>query len=396
MFDQWVEVAYRHNQTKTASRELLDRMKLLPLDELIKAASGDPTSKLAYVDGPEDKQWIDKYKGTPLFEQAVGLEKELLQIDMQENEEHAARRAEEKAEEPRTNFYDMRDALKLKQRMLDLELATTQEAASNPEAKEEQGVQLIEQAQAQETAEGKGNEPHEQAETAALQQFRQAQQQEAAAPQAEVKVGSLQREPGRVAHVMRFYTDPDYRAACEKTASSAVGTFLPETRSTGKTPADDRAQGAGAGNYTPEPSETVTGNIQVDKTAAAASTLKRYGELVTGSKAKELGEAAKGWSRSANLAKGDFAKSTATRAAERVGGMARTERGKSVATQGAHAALAGAGVAALKSSGKKKEANVLTTNAREHISKKNFALPKANGGKGAYPIENKSHAENAL
>lgn len=281
MFDQWAEVAYRHNQTKTASREIVDKLKLLPLDELIKAAAGDPTSKLAYVDGPEDKQWIDKYKGTPLFEQAIALEKELLQIDMQENSEHAARKAES---EPKTDFYDMRDALKLKQRMLDLELATTQEAAENPEASVAQEAPPTEQPPVQENA-------------------------------------------------------------VPKTAGSVVGTFIPEARSTGKTPADDRAQGAGAGNYTPEPSETVTGNIQVDKTAAAADTLKRYGQLVTGSKAKELGQTAKGWTRAARLTEGRPSHDLAARAAERVGSMAKSERLKSLGAQGATAAGAGAAAA---------------------------------------------------
>jgi len=319
MFDQWVEVAYRHNQTKTASRELINKMKLLPLDELIKAAAGDPTSKLAYVDGPEDKQWIDKYKGTPLFEQAVGLEKELLQIDMQENEEHAARRAEEKAEEPRTNFYDMRDALKLKQRMLDLELAISQEGGGGAEATPAVSVEQIAP-----PAAAVGQAPAQPTE-----------------PVTAPKVAGLNPK----AHVMRFYTDPDYRAACEKTAGSATGTFLPETRSTGKTPTDDRVQGAGAGNYTPEPSETVTGNIQVDKTAAAADTLKRYGQLVTGNKAKELGQTAKGWTRAARLTEGRPIHDLAARAAERVGSMAKSERLKSLGTQAATAAGAGAAAA---------------------------------------------------
>jgi uncharacterized protein YcfJ len=342
MFDQWVEVAYQNQQIKTASREFVDKLKLLPMDELIKAAAGDPTSKLAYVDGPEDKQWIDKYKGTPLFEQAIALEKELLQIDMQENAEHAARRAAEKEESPRTNFYDMRDALKLKQRMLDLELATTQEAATNPEAKEEQGAQLIEQAQAQEAAEGKGNEPHEQAENTAIQQFRQAQQQEAAA---EPKTAA--RVIGHREHVMRFYTDPAYRAECEKTAGSAVNSILPETRSTGRSPAGDHAQGAGAGGYTPEPSETVTGNIQVDKIASAASTLKRYGELVTGSKARKLEGTANKWGRASNLLQGkkNLIGSAVAHAAERHGAAASSERLKSLGTQAATAGGLGAAAA---------------------------------------------------
>lgn len=39
----------------------------------------------------------------------------------------------------------------------------------------------------------------------------------------------------------------------------------------------------------------------------------------------------------------------------------------------------------------------LTYKKREHMSKKEFALPsKREGGKGGYPIEDKAHARNAL
>jgi hypothetical protein len=45
-----------------------------------------------------------------------------------------------------------------------------------------------------------------------------------------------------------------------------------------------------------------------------------------------------------------------------------------------------------KSEGEEKVAKKLTTKAREHVSKKNFAEP----GKKKYPIEDKNHARNAL
>lgn len=39
----------------------------------------------------------------------------------------------------------------------------------------------------------------------------------------------------------------------------------------------------------------------------------------------------------------------------------------------------------------------LTYKQREHLDKKEFALPaKRHGGKGGYPIENEAHARNAL
>ena len=143
MFEQWLSVAYRQDQEKTASRRMVNQLKQLPMDELFKAASGDSTSKLAYVDGPSDERdsWIGKYKGSPLFEKAVALEKAILQIDMEENQRRAEENAEPKAS---SDAYERRDAIKLQQRMLDLDLAMESAGVENPEAKEEEGVQLLE------------------------------------------------------------------------------------------------------------------------------------------------------------------------------------------------------------------------------------------------------------
>ena len=38
----------------------------------------------------------------------------------------------------------------------------------------------------------------------------------------------------------------------------------------------------------------------------------------------------------------------------------------------------------------------LTTKAREHIAKKNFAVPSKEPGSGSYPINDLAHARNAL
>ena len=185
MLDAFLKVALKQEQTKTASRQLTDKLKEFPLDELIALANGDLTSKLAYCGDGGSGDWLDKYKGSALFDKAVQLEKQLLEADAAAD----VKRDEERATDREVDV--RRDALRMQKRMLDLDLALEQEGSGgDPEAKEEQGAQLIEQAQAQEAAAGKGGEPHEQAETAAIQQFRQAQAQEAAAesPKAEVKV----------------------------------------------------------------------------------------------------------------------------------------------------------------------------------------------------------------
>lgn len=331
MFEQWLSVAYRQDQEKTASRRMVDQLKRLPMDELRKAASGDPTSKLAYVDGPSDERdsWIGKYKGSPLFSKAVELEKSLLQIDMEEN----ARRAEENAEpKASSDSYERKDAIKLQQRMLDLDLAMEGAGVENPEAKEEEGVQLLEQAQQEEAAAGEGNEPHEKAEDAAIQQFRGAQQQEATVPKTEVKVGSSSHGS---AHVMRFYTDPVYRAACEAVREKTAGTLGSDTRRIAPGSNNEVLHGGGTqgngtlGDYQPTTDDhfsNVSEGLQVNKTASA--------------------------SLASVMEAGRF--------------MAKT-------------------------------AAALTENQREHISKKNFAVPHGGpGGKPAYPVEDPKHARLAL
>ena len=262
MLNEYLLAAYRQDQTKLANSRLHTKLAKFPLADLVALASGDPTAKLAYcgepcnTDGPQS--WLDKYKGSALFDKAVALEKSLLEAD-------AA--ADAKRDEERAADHDVdaqRDALRMQKRMLDLDLALEQEgAAVDPEAKEEQGAQLIEQAQAQEAAAGKAGEPHEQAETAAIQQFRKAQAQETAAEgvpaAAPVKQAALRS---------RFLKE-----------ASAVGALLPETRSLGKVPASDQTQGAGAGEYAREPSEIVTGGLQVDKVATVKQALS-HGRII--------------------------------------------------------------------------------------------------------------------
>lgn len=302
MFEEWLSVAYNQDRQKTAQRQLVEKLKLLPNDELYKAAMGDPTSKLAYVDGPSDERdsWIGKYKGSPLFQKAVELEKALLQIDMEENQRRAEESAEPKAS---SDSYERKDAIKLQQRMLDLDLAMESAGVENPEAKEEQGVQLLEQAQQQEAAAGEGNEPHEKAEDAAIQQFRGAQQQEAAAPaKTEVKVGNAMdmrqlalsagkglKSVGK--HTNKLVHDHPYgTAGLAFVAGHSHGKDAAEEKTAGTLGSDTRrvapgsnnevlhggsTQGNGTlGDYQPTTDDhfgNVSEGLQVNKTAAALS-----------------------------------------------------------------------------------------------------------------------------
>lgn len=175
MLDKMLEVAYRAEQKKTASRQLIDKLKEFSIDELAKLASGDPDCKLAFVgDCMKSDTWIDKYKGTPLFAKAIELEKALLQIDMEEQAQRAQL-------PPPTDNWAKRDAIRLQQRMLDLDLAMSdggapaEAALESPEAKEEKAIGELQQAQAQEKVEGGGADAaHEATEDEALELLEQA------------------------------------------------------------------------------------------------------------------------------------------------------------------------------------------------------------------------------
>ena len=183
MLDQFLAVSYAHEQEKTASVALAEKLKHFPVAELRKLAAGDPTSKLAYLcDDNSGQTWLDKFKGTPLFEQAIEIERSILAMEGQAQEQRAQSNSQCAA----------RDALNLKKRMLDLDLVMSREmgagpdaampqaapqaapAPVEPEAQEEAGVQLLEQAQAEEQAAGKGGDPHEQLEDAAISQLHDA------------------------------------------------------------------------------------------------------------------------------------------------------------------------------------------------------------------------------
>jgi hypothetical protein len=176
MLDHFIQVAYQHEKIASNDRALIDKLKQLPLDELMKIADGEH-EKIAYLDScssPGGGSWLEQFKGTPLLEQAIEIERALLENEAQDQ----ARRQESRTLDQQG--WDARDQLTLKKRMLELDLVTSQSGGGN-EAQEEKGVQMLEQAQAAERAQGEGGEPHEQAEDQAIQQFRQAQSQEAAA-----------------------------------------------------------------------------------------------------------------------------------------------------------------------------------------------------------------------
>lgn len=107
MLDTWLKVAYDHSREDKAEADLFATMKQLPIEELHKLAMG---MSCGSGSGPD---WLDHYKGTPLFEQAIQLEQEDIQLEM----------ARKQQSEQDRSMWDMRDQLGMKKRLLDIQLA---------------------------------------------------------------------------------------------------------------------------------------------------------------------------------------------------------------------------------------------------------------------------------
>lgn len=129
MFDTWLKVASQNDKKASDERELVEAMKKLPPDVLFKIANGE--MKLGSMmecspsktGGPHNLEWLEEFKDTPFFEQALQLEQQAINIEMMRQQSQSQHDAERK-EEP--NFYDMEDRIRLQKRLLGLQLASTQ------------------------------------------------------------------------------------------------------------------------------------------------------------------------------------------------------------------------------------------------------------------------------
>jgi hypothetical protein len=134
MLDDFLLTAYTHETRKKAEFEMVGLLRDIPTLELKKLAAGTPIaelySKQAFLDsgcapkcddGPSS--WLDKFKDTPLFEEAMALEQEALETEATS----IARQAEENAQ-PRP--WEIMDQIRLKKRLLELKLAKEQAGVS--------------------------------------------------------------------------------------------------------------------------------------------------------------------------------------------------------------------------------------------------------------------------
>jgi len=129
MLDTFLEVAAGHYKKANDKARTVELMSRLPKETLMKIASGQ--LKLSGLCGDDD--WLEKYKGTPLLPAAIQLAQQELELEQQDIEQRAQRRAEREEDDT----FAARDQLQVQKKMLDLELAQVGEGAPSEQAEPE-------------------------------------------------------------------------------------------------------------------------------------------------------------------------------------------------------------------------------------------------------------------
>lgn len=120
MLDHFLDVAVRSDAAHREQVKLAQDLQRLPNDVLYGLATG--SLKLAF--GSSD-EWLEKYQGTPMFEEALQLEHAELENEVARQQASVANQSEQ--------FYKTQEQIRLQKKMLDLKLI---------EASEQQGRQM--------------------------------------------------------------------------------------------------------------------------------------------------------------------------------------------------------------------------------------------------------------
>jgi hypothetical protein len=136
MLDKFLEVASTRSKVAQAQDRQVQLLKKLPDETLMKIAMGKEA--LGFIGGDHDHTWLDKFKGTALFEQALELEQESLEQSMEEKQ---GWREEDQMRAARTA---KRDELCIRKKMLELDLAK-EEAGMSDEARDSMEEELGEE-----------------------------------------------------------------------------------------------------------------------------------------------------------------------------------------------------------------------------------------------------------
>lgn len=120
MLDHFLSAAYESSQKEQQKRAFIEDLKKLPMSDLLQLANGGV--KIASLCGNSGTEWLEKFKGTPLFDQALQLEQAEIQEDIARQQRSQERRDE----------WAGSDQIRLQKRLLELQLMQSQNAAAAP------------------------------------------------------------------------------------------------------------------------------------------------------------------------------------------------------------------------------------------------------------------------
>jgi hypothetical protein len=112
MLSEYLKIALRESQTKTAKAELRTHLEKLPLEDLYKIAMGQKLSHESTT-APDGEGWLEQFKGTAMLPQAVELERRSIELEAAQAQAYAAN--EEGCRE--------KDQLNIQKRLLEVQLA---------------------------------------------------------------------------------------------------------------------------------------------------------------------------------------------------------------------------------------------------------------------------------
>ena len=116
MLDLFLEATYQKTKQAEAAAAMNTALASLPVNELMAMTRGEsPLNKVAHygMGGDDAMCWLEHFQGTPLYEEALAIEKRQLELDMQRNAD----------QQKSQGVYNEQDVLRVKRRSLELQLA---------------------------------------------------------------------------------------------------------------------------------------------------------------------------------------------------------------------------------------------------------------------------------
>lgn len=130
MLDEFLVASYGKSKKEQEKRAFIENLKKLPREELMKIASGEKVAWLnECVPSPAGlpASWVAQFKGTPLFEQAIAIEQQGLQLEAQRMQQRLAQPSIDE-------IFMQEDQLRLQKRLLELQLVQLQASPMDPKA----------------------------------------------------------------------------------------------------------------------------------------------------------------------------------------------------------------------------------------------------------------------